>query len=282
MGVKVTLLEYDHIEGMILRSELSRRRIRSIKKLIRVNRSEYVRVLRVDTEKGYIDLSKRQVDGKDIDKCKDRYNKAKAVHSVLQYVAHKRSVRLEALYQTIGWPLYRKYTHAYDAFKMAIGDTTTEDVFEGIEIEPEVRADILAYVVRKFAAQAVKIRADIDVTCYTYEGIDAIKEALIQGEAAGTAETPIKIRLIAPPTFVMTLMTMDQPAGIELLNQSIEVIRTILTAKGGTLGVKMAPKAVSLREEQDLNEMLERLNLDGDEEDEEGDEEDGEEGDDLR
>jgi len=31
----------------------------------------------------------------------------------------------------------------------------------------------------------VKIRSDIDVTCYTYEGIDAIKQALLEGEAKG-------------------------------------------------------------------------------------------------
>lgn len=37
MGAYVSLLEYNNIEGMILLSELSRRRIRSITKLIKVN-----------------------------------------------------------------------------------------------------------------------------------------------------------------------------------------------------------------------------------------------------
>ena len=52
MGAYVTLLEYNNAEGMILLSELSRRRIRSINKLVRVGRNEYVVVIRVDTEKG--------------------------------------------------------------------------------------------------------------------------------------------------------------------------------------------------------------------------------------
>jgi translation initiation factor 2 subunit 1 len=59
MGAYVSLLEYNGIEGMILLSELSRRRIRSINKLIKVGRQEAVMVLRVDKDKGYIDLSKR-------------------------------------------------------------------------------------------------------------------------------------------------------------------------------------------------------------------------------
>src|SRR5437773_132735 len=60
MGAYVKLLEYDNIDGMILLSELSRRRIRSIQKLIRVGRNEVVVVLRVDKEKGTGVLFKTQ------------------------------------------------------------------------------------------------------------------------------------------------------------------------------------------------------------------------------
>lgn len=59
MGAYVQLLEYDNIEGMILLSELSRRRIRSIQKLIRVGKNEVVVVLRVDKEKGEFDKQTR-------------------------------------------------------------------------------------------------------------------------------------------------------------------------------------------------------------------------------
>lgn len=79
MGAYVSLLEYDNIEGMILFSELSRRRIRSVSKLIRVGRQEVCVVLRVDKEKGYIDLSKRRVDSKDLEKAEQKFNKSKAV-----------------------------------------------------------------------------------------------------------------------------------------------------------------------------------------------------------
>ena len=58
MGAYVSLLEYNNIEGMILLSELSRRRIRSIGKLLKVGRQEPVMVLRVDKEKGYIEGKK--------------------------------------------------------------------------------------------------------------------------------------------------------------------------------------------------------------------------------
>jgi hypothetical protein len=45
--------------------------------------------------------------------------------------------------------------------------------------------DLLTYIKRRLAPQPVKIRADIEVTCFTYEGIDAIKAALTEGEEKG-------------------------------------------------------------------------------------------------
>lgn len=66
---------------MILMTELSRRRIRSINKLIRVGRNEVVVVVRVDRDKGYIDLSKRQVMPEEQQKCEERYARGKTVRS---------------------------------------------------------------------------------------------------------------------------------------------------------------------------------------------------------
>lgn len=43
--------------------------------------------------------------------------------------------------------------------------------------------------------QAVKCRADIQVSCFTHEGIDAVKEALLKGLENDKEEMPIKVRL---------------------------------------------------------------------------------------
>lgn len=272
MGAYVTLLEYDNIEGMILLSELSRRRIRSVNKLIRVNRNEVVMVLRVDREKGYIDLSKRRVDPDSIAKCEDRYNKAKAVHRVLRQVAEKQGLILKDLYRSIGWPLYKKYGHAYDAFKLCLTDQ--EDIFKGLEgLDPELVAVLTDYIKKRLAPQPIKIRADVEVTCFTYEGIDAVKDSLLEGAKLGTKESPIKIKLIAPPMYVVTTSTLDKDLGIEALNKAIEVITEKITEKGGKIDVKMAPKAVSQREEAELAKLMEQLAAEAEEED--GDEEEG-------
>ena len=267
MGAYVSLLEYNNIEGLILLSELSRRRIRSINKLIRVGRNEVAMVLRVDKEKGYIDLSKRRVSPEDVAACEDKFNKAKAVHGVLRHLAERRTFYLEDLYERIAWPLYRKYGHAYDAFKIALAEeqggsgSDTDDPFASLDVPADVIDELKLYIRRRLAPQPIKIRADVEVSCFTYDGIDAIRDALFAGIAVGTENSPIKIRLIAPPLYVLSTMTLEKDAGIALLQKSIDVILEKISEKGGKMDVKMAPKAVSLKEETELQAMMERLEL---------------------
>ena len=146
---------------MILLSELSRRRIRSIQKLIRVGRNEVVVVLRVDKDKGYIDLSKRRVSPEDIVKCEERYNKSKMVHSIMRHVAEKTQTPIEEIYQSIGWPLLnKKYGHSIDAFKLSI---TNPEVWNDVTFPNDVVKDELqSYIGKRLTPQPTKVRSDIE------------------------------------------------------------------------------------------------------------------------
>jgi translation initiation factor 2 subunit 1 len=64
---------------------------------------------------------------------------------------------------------------------------------------------------------------------------------------------------------VLSCMTLEKELGIDLLSKAIETIRDRITAKGGKIDVKMAPKAVSIREETELQAMMDRLALENEE-----------------
>lgn len=266
MGAYVHLLEYNDIEGMILLSELSRRRIRSINKLIRVGKTEPVVVIRVDKEKGYVDLSKRRVSTEDVEKCTERFAKAKAVNSILRYVAellkYESDEQLEDLYKRTAWYFEEKYKKnnatAYDLFKQAVIDPT---ILAECGLDEETKTVLLDQVKRKLTSQAVKIRADIECACYGYEGIDAVKTALKSGLSLSTEELPIKINLIAPPLYVMTTSTPEKSDGLKILQEAIKIIETTITELGGVFKVQMAPKVVTATDEAELLRQMERAEM---------------------
>lgn len=155
MGAYVELLEYNKVEGMILLSELSRRRIRSINKLIRVGKTEAVVVLRVDTEKGYIDLSKRRVGPEDVKACDEKYKQSKKVHSILTNVSQVCEVPLLKLYNVVGWPLYKKFGHALNAFKLLV---EKPELLDEYDLHPHVKKALLRNIKFRLTPKAVKIR----------------------------------------------------------------------------------------------------------------------------
>lgn len=121
-GAYVALLEYDNIEGMITPNEFSKvGNLKTALKAIRTGRQEIVKVIKVDKEKGYIDLSKKSVSNDEATtKFEEKFEKAKKVHSILRNVAEKCGINIEDLYEEIAWPLYKTHHHALDAFKISI------------------------------------------------------------------------------------------------------------------------------------------------------------------
>lgn len=80
------------------------------------------------------------------------------------------------------------------------------DIWTDIKFPTDADAEELkSYIGKKLTPQPTKVRADIEVTCFGYEGIDAIKTALRTAEARNTDEAQVKCRLVSPPLYVYVL-----------------------------------------------------------------------------
>lgn len=233
----------------------------------------------------YFDLSKRRVQPEDVQRCEERYNKAKAVHSIMRQLAELLDEDLEQLNTEIAWPLYRKFGHAFDAFRLLVTDADRvldEAADEVVFRRPEIKDTLISIVQKRLKPQPVKVRADIEVTCFGYEGIDAIKAALAAGEQCGSeeadeqqnvedesgtavaaaaagGESAIKISLVAPPMYVVVTTCYDKNAGIQLLNKAIKTIESKIAEHKGQVVVKAAPRTVSAGDDHSLSVLLEQL-----------------------
>jgi len=217
-------------------------------------------------KKGYIDLSKRRVSAEDVEKCTERYAKAKAVNSILRHVAellhYDSDDQLEELYQKTAWHFEEKYkkqkASAYDFFKQSVLDPS---ILAECGLDDLTKDVLLNNIKRKLTSQAVKIRSDVEVACYGYEGIDAVKTALRAGLALSTEEIPIKINLIAPPLYVMTTSTPEKTDGLKALNDAIVVVQEKIESLGGVFNIQMAPKVVTATDEAELARQMERAEM---------------------
>ncbi len=107
-------------------------------------------------------------------------------------------------------------------------------------LDEKVKELLLTHIKRRLMPQAVKVRSDIEVGCYAYEGVDAVKNALRAGIACGDEEMPIKINLIAPPRYVVTTTTMDKEKGLAMLTDALAKIEESIKKSSGIFTISMA------------------------------------------
>lgn len=262
MGAYVSLLEYNGKEGMMLLSELSKRRIRSVSKLLRVGRTEICMVLRVDEEKGYIDLSKRRVAPEDGSAKEEYFAKSKAVHGIMRHVAGQNDINVEELCMKISWPLHKKYGNAYEAFRKHVNEEI--NVWDEIDFSQpgddlsdkavKLKEDIEVNLRRRLIQQMLRLRAKVEVSCTEYEGIDAIKKALLKGMEASKEECELKIRLVACPLFILSCQCREKELGFGVLNEAMAFMKEAIEKEGGSFVIKVAPELVGREEDEKEDE----------------------------
>ena len=173
---------------------------------------------------------------------------------------------------------------------------------------PATTAVLTSTIARRLTPQPIKLRADIELTCYTPAGIDAIKKALRAGEKESNETVPIKAKLVAPPLYVLSTNATDKVRHLEepaLCGADVHLVccdrpprtryriytsydrdarrgvgredegKSGLCPFGPVLDILSQPKAVSETEEQDLAQLMakageENAEVSGDEDEEEG------------
>ena len=81
---------------------------RAIHRAMKVGKKEILRVIRVDREKGYIDLSKKQVLVDDETDGEKKYANSTQLHSILIHIAEHLKIPILELYEKHIWPIYKK------------------------------------------------------------------------------------------------------------------------------------------------------------------------------
>lgn len=152
------------------------------------------------------------------------------------------------------------------------------DVWNEVTFSTEiVKNELQSYIGKRLTPQPTKVRADVEVTCFGYEGIDAVKNALRAAEAQNTPETQVKVKLVSPPLYVLTSQCLEKSTGITTLELAIIEIDKNIKANGGGCVTRMAPKAVTENDDAELQALMEKrerenAEVSGDEDESESDE----------
>jgi len=139
----------------------------------------------------------------------------------------------------------------------------------------------MASINKKMAAAPQKLRATFNLNCYTYEGIEAIKESLLAAKKQ-TSDDKFKLvfQLIAPPLYQVEVVSLNKQGATERLEQAIEIIQNEIKSRGGQFKLVQGITRIGTRvddvdNEQILNVLAVNEEEDSNDSDDKEDEEEG-------
>ncbi|KAG8340637.1 S1 RNA binding domain [Trypanosoma vivax] len=254
----VHLLEYGNQEGIIPYTEITRIRIRAIGKVIKVGRSEAAQVIRIDKEKGYIDLSKKQVTHKEAKDCEARFFKGNEVRSAVCHVADECGIPAQQAMEMIAYPLYRREPnkHAWNWLQELNQTKDVERILGPLGLDENVQKVLMSTLEHVMRTEILSICADIEMTCFQCDGVDALRDALLLGRNFKLDEEPripIIVTIVGPPKYRLRAKTDLKEEGIARMREAIEKMKEVIEKRGGALKLVAGPYVLG-EEEEDAKE----------------------------
>ena len=187
-SVFVDIDEYGK-SGMIHISEISPGRIRNIRDFVKEGKKIVCKVLRINQEKGYIDLSLRRVNESEKRRKIDEIKKEQNSEKIIEIAAEKIGIKTEQLYREISDKINADYASLHEFFEDASKD---EKLLDGLGIDKTHLKIIDEVIKQRIKPVEIEIKGKLKITTFAPNGIEIIKESLKKAEDAGKGKIRIK------------------------------------------------------------------------------------------
>ncbi len=230
-GAYAKLDEYDK-RGLLHVSEISSSWIRNIRDFVRENQKTVLKVLRVDTEKGHIDLSLRRVNKRERIEKVMSWKKERKADALLKGVAEKAELSVDEVYAKAGSLIEEKYS-LYDGFEKAAVEGP--DTLTNIGV-PENLAKIFVDVAKeRINVKLVKVRGTLEVHCAKPNGVKIIKNAFLDAEEAEkTDDSEIRLYVMAAPKYSVEVSAPNWKRAEDVLGKVSDAVVKNITKAGGS------------------------------------------------
>ncbi|MAG91612.1 translation initiation factor IF-2 subunit alpha [Candidatus Woesearchaeota archaeon] len=226
-SVFVNIEEYGR-SGMIHISEVSPGRIRNIRDFVKEGKKIVCKVLRINQEKGYIDLSLRRVNEGEKRKKIDSIKREQNSEKIVELAAGKIGKKTEELYKEISEKISKNYVSFHDFFEEA---SKNEKVLEKLGIDRKNLKIISDTIKQRIKPTEVEIKGKLKITTYAPDGIGLIRESLKKAEEAGKGK--IIINYLGSGLYRFMIKAPDYKEAEKLMKNATEKAINIVEKQEG-------------------------------------------------
>jgi translation initiation factor 2 subunit 1 len=229
-GAYVKLDEYNK-KGLLHISEISSSWIRNIRNFVREGQKVVLKVLRVNVEKGHIDLSLRRVTKREKIEKVMSWKRERKAEALLRSVAEKTSLSPEEAYEKAGALIEREYG-LYEGFEKVVKDGVEALTKIGV---PQELATVIAEVAKeRIRIPMVKVKGIVELRCMKPNGVRIVKEAFLNAKKAEKSrDAKLRFYVVAAPKYRIEVLAENYKHAEAVLQRVAENVVSSVVKAGG-------------------------------------------------
>lgn len=229
-SVFVKLDEYSK-GGMIHISEIAPGRIRNIRDYVKEGKKVVCMVLRINEEKGHIDLSLRRVNEGQKKKKVEQIKQIQKSEKIVEYVAQSHKISVKEYYEHIMKQADGQFPSLVELFNAVVNedfDIKSLKIDHGDELEEVIR--------QRIKPPSVLVEGELQVKCYDPDGIEVIKQGFAD------LDKRITSRYLGAGRYYISVVAPDYKEAETIIDTSREEVIKVLEKKGATVSYKRLKK----------------------------------------
>jgi translation initiation factor 2 subunit 1 len=228
-GAYAKLDEFDK-RGLLHVSEISSSWIRNLRDFVREGQKVVLKVLRVDYEKGHIDLSLRRVTKRErIEKIMS-WKKERKGEALLREVATKVGLTIEELNLQAATKIDEKLG-LYEGFEKSVKDGP--EALTKIGVPENIAKAFTEVAEERIHVKMVKVKGVLEIRCMKANGVKVIKDAFQSAKAEKIRAAEVKFYVIAAPKYSLEARAENYKKAEEVFQKAAESVVIKITKAGG-------------------------------------------------
>ncbi len=229
-GAYAKLDEYDK-QGLLHVSEISSSWIRNIRDFVREGQKLVLKVLRVDAEKGHIDLSLRRVTKREKIEKMMLWKKERKAEALVRDVAERLKMPSNEVYEKAGAIVEKEYG-LYDGFEKAAREGS--EVLTKIGVPENLANAFVEIAQERINVPVVIVKGVLEASCPKPNGVELIKDAFAEAKKTErTKNAKVRFYVIAAPKYAVEVVVDSYKHGDEVLEKVSEAVVSNLKKSGG-------------------------------------------------
>ena len=214
--------------GMIHISEVSPGRIRNIRDFVKEGKKIVCKVLRINEEKGYIDLSLRRVNESEKRKKIEEIKREQNAEKIVEITSSKLGIKNEEFYTIISEKIFMQYKTLNACFDEFIKGNVD---FEKLGIPPQYTAPLAEAVKQRVKLPEVAIGGKLKIATYAPNGAAIIKDSIKKIEDAGKGN--VNVFYLGSGTYRVLVKAADYKEAEKILKEGVDAAVSLVKKQSG-------------------------------------------------